>query len=158
MLFLTLLFRIHAFNESWSTLSKPSDITPSTGGYQIFKTFIGVISEKINKLKPINKDFHLTKVLDSVMELKETNGVEKFLYLDPKYPHNSVTRKNTPFREAIVFVVGGGNYYEMQNIMEFFKKSQENENIIPKHVIYGTTEIISPSQFLSQLQQLGRKN
>lgn len=105
---------------------------------------------------PANKDFHLTRVVDSVMELKDTNGVDKFLYLDPKFPVNSAPRKNTPFKEAIVFTVGGGNYSEMHNLMEYAKRAQPNGPSVPKRIIYGTTEILSPSQFLSQLSSLGK--
>jgi hypothetical protein len=56
------------------------------------------------------------------MELKNTLGVENYLYFDPKFPPNSAPRKNTPFREAIVFMIGGGNYIEYQNLQEYAKK------------------------------------
>lgn len=33
----------------------------------------------------------------------------------------NITRKNTPFKEAIVFTVGGGNYVEYQNLLDYAK-------------------------------------
>lgn len=106
---------------------------------------------------PANKDFHLTRVLDAVMELKDAGGVDKFMYLDPKFPVNSAPRKNTPFKDAIVFCIGGGNYAEMYNIMEYAKRAQNQGTGVPKRVIYGTTELLSPSQFLAQLALLSKK-
>lgn len=36
---------------------------------------------------------------------------------------SSIPRSKTPFQEAIVFVVGGGNYIEYQNLMDYLKVS-----------------------------------
>ena len=67
---------------------------------------------------------YLTRVVDSLMELKGSQlGIEEqYIYLDPKISSTTnVPRKTTPFREAIVFVIGGGNYIEYQNILDHFK-------------------------------------
>jgi hypothetical protein len=124
---------------------------------ELFKAFAGVVQSSVQYLMPSNKDFHLTRVLDAVMELKETNGIEKYLYLDPKFPVNAAPRKNTPFKEAIVFTIGGGNYSEMHNIMEYAKRAASQGTGVPKRVVYGTTELLSPNQFLAQLSQLSKK-
>lgn len=121
---------------------------------ELFKTFAGVLTSGVQYLMPTNKDFHLTRVLDAVMEHKETNGVENYLYLDPKFPAGSAPRKNTPFKEAIVFCIGGGNYSEMYNIMDYAKRVPSGGATLPKQVIYGTTELLSPSQFLAQISTL----
>ncbi|PVU94947.1 hypothetical protein BB561_002147 [Smittium simulii] len=57
--------------------------------------------------------------------------------------------KTSSFKNAIVFTIGGGNYLEYQNLMEYASRSSPNKNII-----YGTTDIVSPEQFLSQLGAL----
>jgi hypothetical protein len=152
--------QIHAFNESWSTPSgQASSSQPKStgGGMELFKAFAGVVQSSVQYLLPSNKDFHLTRVLDAVMELKETNGVEKFLYLDPKFPVNAAPRKNTPFKDAIVFCIGGGNYSEMYNIMDYAKRAQAAGTGVPKNVIYGTTELLNPAQFLEQITALATK-
>lgn len=49
---------------------------------------------------------------------------EEYLWLDPKATRSkSPSRQKTPqlFNEAIVFVVGGGNYLEYQNLCEYSK-------------------------------------
>lgn len=58
------------------------------------------------------------------MEMKNTLSVEDtYIYLDPKAQARggNIPRKNTPFKEAIVFVVGGGNYVEYQNLQDSAK-------------------------------------
>jgi hypothetical protein len=65
----------------------------------------------------------VTRIVDAVMMMKNELGVDKYLYFDPKVPkkmrQSATPRKNTPFKEAIVFVIGGGNYIEYQNIQAY---------------------------------------
>uniref|UniRef100_A0A4W4DZA5 Sec1 family domain containing 1 n=1 Tax=Electrophorus electricus TaxID=8005 RepID=A0A4W4DZA5_ELEEL len=53
--------------------------------------------------------------------------------------------------QAIVFVVGGGNYIEYQNLVDYTKAKQG------KRVMYGCSELFSAAQFMKQLSQLGQK-
>jgi len=89
------------------------------------------------------------------MEMKSDLGVENYLYFDPKVQkkmrQSSIPRKNTPFKEAVVFVIGGGNYVEYQNLQEYAKKQPL------KKIIYGSTEIVTANEFLKQLKVLGEK-
>ena len=75
---------------------------------------------------------------------------DTFLYLDPKIKSTTADtpRHRSPFREAIVFMIGGGNYNEMQNL-QAYSKAQEHRN-----VIYGCTELLSPEAFLAQLRSI----
>lgn len=43
-----------------------------------------------------------------------------------------------PFREAIVFMIGGGNYMEYKSLQEL---TQRQDTV--KNVIYGATEILN---------------
>eukprot|EP01117_Protostelium_nocturnum_P005314 TRINITY_DN1934_c0_g1_i2.p1 TRINITY_DN1934_c0_g1~~TRINITY_DN1934_c0_g1_i2.p1 ORF type:complete len:631 (-),score=160.07 TRINITY_DN1934_c0_g1_i2:54-1946(-) len=106
----------------------------------------------VRALFPTTKELPATRLLDSVMELKSDPQVDQFLYFDPKVGKKmktSIPRRNTPFKEAIVFVIGGGNYLEYQNVQEYSRKHPG------KKVIYGSTEIMTPSAFLDQLAKLG---
>lgn len=58
-------------------------------------------------------------------------------------------------RDAIVFVVGGGCYLEHHSLQEMAKRAPPGS---PKRVIYGATEMLSGSEFISQLAELGRKS
>lgn len=147
------LRKINAFNESWSTLgSSPSQ---SGKGKDFIKTFKGLFSSSVQYLLPANKDFSVTRIIDAITELKETNDIGQYLYFDPKFTQQNPPRKKTPFKEAIVFMVGGGNYIEMQNIQEYVKRyNQNNPGTIPKKIIYGTTEVVNANNFIEQLSKL----
>lgn len=54
------------------------------------------------------------------------------------------------FREAIVVTVGGGSYLEYQNLQDFAQQSGGQ-----KSVVYVCTELLTGTEFLGQLAQLG---
>ncbi len=56
------------------------------------------------------------------------------------------------FKEAIVFMIGGGNYLEYGGLQEFAQRQQPI-----KTIIYGATDVLSGREFLEQLAVLGRK-
>lgn len=60
--------------------------------------------------------------------------------------NGDVPRQRSPFREAMVFMIGGGNYNEYQNLLAYAKAQQP-----PRSVWYGTTELLNPEDFLHQL-------
>lgn len=63
--------------------------------------------------------------------------------------HGEVPRQRTPFRDVMVFMIGGGNYNEYQNLMAYAKGQQP-----PRSVWYGCTELLSPEEFLQQLNAI----
>eukprot|EP00922_Rhytidocystis_sp_ex-Travisia-forbesii_P064043 GHVS01095226.1.p1 GENE.GHVS01095226.1~~GHVS01095226.1.p1 ORF type:complete len:211 (-),score=36.56 GHVS01095226.1:19-651(-) len=77
---------------------------------------------------------------------------EEYLYLDPKAAQlggsGEIPRMRTPFKQAIVFVLGGGNYVEATALQELATKQQ-------KQIVYGATDVCSPTEFMDQLTQLG---
>jgi len=157
---------IKAFDDNWATQnlnqSTQSSSTAASFTKEFFSMFGNVVTAGIKYIVPQNKDYYVTRVVDAIMELKsEKLGTSDFHYFDPKFPKNA-PRKNTPFKEAIVFIVGGGNYLEYQNLKDYAEKATTNvpEGINPstlskKIIIYGTTEMLNGSQFLSQISKLG---
>lgn len=63
----------------------------------------------------------------------------------------SIPRNKTPFSEAIVFIVGGGNYIEYQNLMDYSKRHSGG-----KKLLYGASEVMNASQFLKQLAHIAQ--
>jgi len=65
----------------------------------------------------------VTRIVDELMEQKSPQETEDYRYYDPKQlrADSSAPRGRTPFQEAIVFVVGGGNYIEYQNLVDYTK-------------------------------------
>merc|ERR1719464_188446 len=107
----------------------------------------------------------LTKIVDEIMEQKQGKVNEEFRYLDPKIlrgpESGQVPRTKTPFADAVVFVVGGGNYIEHQNLQDYVKSRNAaygNSSAAigsQKRVVYGSTQLTNAAQFLGQLSKLG---
>ena len=74
----------------------------------------------------------------------------QYLYFDPKTGNKpiapSASRFRGPFQKCIVFIVGGGCYQEYHNLRSY---SQQKK----REIIYGATEMLSPSEFLRQLRE-----
>lgn len=62
------------------------------------------------------------------MEMKTSQETEDYRYFDPKQlrvtDNSQIPRNRIPFQEAIVFMVGGGNYIEYQNLVDYTKVSK----------------------------------
>ncbi len=58
---------------------------------------------------------------DTFFQIRQGQHQEDFRYFDPKILRggDNVPRAKNPFQEAIVFMVGGGNYIEYQNLMDY---------------------------------------
>jgi hypothetical protein len=63
----------------------------------------------------------VTKITEQLMECR--TEVDEYLYLDAKLLRGGETapKNRPPFQDAIVFVIGGGNYIEYQNLVDFIK-------------------------------------
>lgn len=112
------------------------------------------VMEGVKNLVVKKHNLPITKLLDSLMELKSSSEVENYRYFDPKLSRAvdpGAGRSKMPYNDAIVFVVGGGNYIEYHNLMDYVKTKTG------KRVSYGCSELLNASQFLSQLSLLGNE-
>ncbi len=84
-----------------------------------------------------------------------TPEFDSYTVFDPKLPPGraSVERAKGPFREGIVFMIGGGNYYERETLLNWAQRSTP-----PRQVLYGATELLSGEEFVQQLSELGRRS
>lgn len=90
------------------------------------------------------------------MEIKNSQEIEDYLYLDPKQLKVTEVPKNrAAFQDAIVFLVGGGNYIEYQNLVDYAK--QKTSSGYTKRIIYGCSTLNNARQFLKQLALLGQE-
>jgi len=79
-----------------------------------------MVKSGVNYLTSTNQEFTVTRIVDAITEIKNTPETDSYLYFDPKIS-SSIPRRNTPFQDAIVFIVGGGNYLEFQNLQDYVK-------------------------------------
>ncbi|ETP34740.1 hypothetical protein F442_16967 [Phytophthora nicotianae P10297] len=113
--------------------------------------FLAQAAASFKNFLPENKKLHVTRVTDAICEMKPSTEDESFLYLDPKIKANGdVPRQRSPFREVMVFMIGGGNYNEYHNLLAYAKGQQP-----PRSIWYGCTELLNPEAFLHQLGSIG---
>lgn len=121
---------------------------------RVMNTGSQFVMEGVKNLVLKQHNLPVTRILDNLMEMKSHPETDDYRYFDPKMlrgSESSIPRNKNPFQEAIVFVVGGGNYVEYQNLVDYTKSKQG------KKVVYGCSELFNASQFIKQLAQLGQK-
>jgi sec1 family domain-containing protein 1 len=96
----------------------------------------------------------------SLCEFKVGSEDETFLTLDPRRNKASSSSSaaassssepkggRTPYRDVIVFMIGGGSYSEYQRIQEYCTSHPD------RTVTYGSAELINGESFLRQLGSL----
>ncbi|XP_057516560.1 SEC1 family transport protein SLY1 [Amaranthus tricolor] len=100
-----------------------------------------------------NRQLALARTVEALMEGKPNPDVDSYMLFDPRTPKSSSgSHLRGPFKEAIVFMIGGGNYIENASLQELASNQQP-----AKHIIYGTTEILTGAEFVDQLALLGKK-
>ncbi|EAZ63254.2 Vesicle trafficking protein Sly1 (Sec1 family) [Scheffersomyces stipitis CBS 6054] len=117
------------------------------------------IASKIKNFIPEKKQLPITSVVEAIMDPNNASNTstqltDDYLYLDPKSRggHSKPPRRQS-YQESLVFVIGGGNYLEYQNLQEW--ASQPNKP--NKKVVYGSTSISSASEFLDECIELGSR-
>ncbi|XP_040917164.1 sec1 family domain-containing protein 1 isoform X2 [Toxotes jaculatrix] len=121
---------------------------------RVMNTGSQFVMEGVKNLVLKQHNLPVTRILDNLMEMKSHPETDDYRYFDPKMlrgSESSIPRNKNPFQEAIVFVVGGGNYIEYQNLVDYAKSKQG------KKVVYGCSELFNAAQFIKQLSQLGQK-
>lgn len=125
----------------------------------------GRISEGISSLAgslrrfiPEKKNLPITNITEAIMDPTNASNnsmhiTDEYLYLDPKSRGGHLKPpKRQSYEEGIVFVVGGGNYLEYQNLAEWAK----TPNRPRKSVVYGSTDIATARGFLQEVLELGK--
>lgn len=115
------------------------------------------IATRIKSFIPEKKLLLITTIVEAIMDpinasQQSVQLTDEYVYLDPKSRGgHSKPPKRQSYQESLVFVVGGGNYLEYQNLQEW----ANDPNKAHRKVIYGSTEITSASEFLEECSVLG---
>eukprot|EP00612_Vaucheria_litorea_P008385 CAMPEP_0171473840 /NCGR_PEP_ID=MMETSP0946-20130122/2080_1 /TAXON_ID=109269 /ORGANISM="Vaucheria litorea, Strain CCMP2940" /LENGTH=657 /DNA_ID=CAMNT_0012003679 /DNA_START=19 /DNA_END=1992 /DNA_ORIENTATION=+ len=109
-------------------------------------------------LSRANKTY-VTRIVESLVD--HTDEEESFLYFDPKNRNakhsrgSSAAGPRTLPKTVIVFIIGGGNYAEFQNLQDFALKKVGSQGGFS--IVYGCTEMLNSENFLKQISELGKK-
>lgn len=93
----------------------------------------------------------VTVAVEALMDAKPE--AEAFATFDPKAAPGRVPRQQGPARDAIVFMIGGGNFLERESLDTWAERATP-----PKCVVYGATELLTGEDFIRQLAELGRRS
>ncbi|CAN6206621.1 unnamed protein product [Urochloa humidicola] len=120
---------------------------------KLYGQSLSAVTAGVKNLLSDGRQLALTRTVEALMEGKPNPEVDDYLLFDPRAPRSGTGGQfKGPFREAVVFMIGGGNYIEYRSLMELEQRTQPS-----KHVIYGATEILSGAEFIHQLTELGQK-
>lgn len=151
--------------KAFAKLSSPNQYggggTKTVGMFsKLMSTGSQFVMEGVKNFVVKKHNLPVTRVVDALMELKSDQETDEYRYFDPKLlrasDSSAIPRNKTPFQEAIVFVVGGGNYIEYQNLMDYLK-GKTSYGGAQKRITYGCSELFNAEQFLKQLCQLGEQ-
>jgi len=153
--------------KSYSMIGKTIDFSQGQGGMTTTKSVSmfsklmekssNFVMEGVKNLVVKKHDLPITKIVDDIVEQKSGKFNDDYKYLDPKIlrPTDNIPRMKTTFNDAIIFVVGGGNYIEYQNLNDYVKYRNTGSTLSAKRVVYGCTQLSSADQFLKDLKRLG---
>ncbi|KAK8951371.1 SEC1 family transport protein SLY1 [Platanthera zijinensis] len=120
---------------------------------KLYGQSLNAVTAGMKNLLSGERQLALTRTVEALMEGKPNPEVDSYLLYDPRAPRSGTgAQLKGPFKEGIVFMIGGGNYIEYKSLTELAQRSQPT-----KHIMYGTTEILNGVEFVQQLQILGQK-
>ncbi|UMM22606.1 hypothetical protein L5515_003739 [Caenorhabditis briggsae] len=130
------------------------------------------VMEGVKNLVPKAHHLPLTKLVDTLNTPPSSAGIsavginqmmggssqapdidETYCFFDPKLMHQPTKEtialaRQQAAQDIVLFVVGGGNYVEYQNLVDYGK----SKNLM--RVTYGCTELVNPTQFCDQVRPL----
>ncbi|KAI8989582.1 Sec1-like protein [Pilobolus umbonatus] len=132
--------RVRALMRMTSMISSPPQLQTGFSQNDLFRGFSTIGNKLSDRLKegglgggfenllsgvknllPTRKELVSSKIVSDIMTPpNEASKASDYLYFDPKLSKNTKSHRQNKltFQEAIVFVVGGGNYVEYQNLQE----------------------------------------
>lgn len=157
---------VRAYTRRMSnSLATPLSTSSSIGGVYAASVLdtLSQVASNVNRLI-LSSDKGLVAAHDvyALMEAKvDLEIANRYTLLDPKSPEGCVVSSGQSSKEAILFVVGPGNYIEFQNCQDYIcnKAVQDGKRgrMIPngRTVVYGATELCNGGEFLDQLHLNG---
>ncbi|XP_054776265.1 SEC1 family transport protein SLY1 [Prosopis cineraria] len=147
--------KIKSLNVSLASANSASRSNIVDWAEKLYGQSISAVTAGVKNLLSNDRQLALTRTVEALTEGRPNPEVDSYLAFDPRSPKSGSaggSHLKGPFKEAIVFMIGGGNYVEYGSLQELARRQQP-----VKHVIYGTTEILTGEDFVEQLTMLGQK-
>lgn len=148
--------KIKSLNVSLASANSASKSNIVDWAEKLYGQSLNAVTAGVKNLLSSDRQLALTRTVEALMEGRPVPETETYHFFDPRSPKSSSNAVSNhlkgPFKEAIVFMIGGGNYVEYGGLQEFSSRQQP-----AKHIIYGTTEVLTGIEFVDQLSILGQK-
>ncbi|KAF6155858.1 hypothetical protein GIB67_039189 [Kingdonia uniflora] len=148
--------KIKSLNVSLASANSASKSNIVDWAEKLYGQSISAVTAGVKNLLSSDRQLALTRTVEALMEGRPNPDVDSYHVFDPRTPRSSSgaggNHLKGPFKEAIVFMIGGGNYMEYGSLQELAYRQNPT-----KHVIYGTTEVLTGEEFVDQLTLLGQK-
>lgn len=148
--------KIKSLNVSFASANSAGRNNIVDWAEKLYGQSISAVTAGVKNLLSNDHQLALTRTVEALMEGKPNPEIESYLIFDPRAPKSSSGSSGShlkgPFKEAMVFMIGGGNFVEYGSLQMLAHRQQPT-----KHIIYGTTEILSGGEFVEQLALLGHK-
>lgn len=146
--------KIKSLNVSLASASSASRSNIVDWAEKLYGQSISAVTAGVKNLLSNDRQLALTRTVEALMDGRPNPEIDSYVLYDPRAPKSGsgASHLKGPFKEAIVFMIGGGNYVEYGSLQELALRQQP-----AKHVIYGTTEILTGVEFVEQLSLLGQK-
>ncbi|KAI9123861.1 hypothetical protein K1719_005161 [Acacia pycnantha] len=148
--------KIKSLNVSLASANSASRSNIVDWAEKLYGQSISAVTAGVKNLLSNDRQLALTRTVEALAEGRPNPEIDSYLAFDPRAPKPGSgaggSHLKGPFKEAIVFMIGGGNYVEYGSLQELAQRQQP-----VKHVIYGTTEILTGEDFVEQLTMLGQK-
>ncbi|XP_075974862.1 sec1 family domain containing Slh [Anticarsia gemmatalis] len=154
-----------AYMRRWKGFTKMSSQYEG-GGTKTVSMFSKLVSqgssfvmEGVKNLVVKKHKLPVSRAVEAALGAGGEAGAE-LAWLDPRAARTDAAAraraaKHPPPTDAVVFVVGGGNYIEYHNLLDFAK--QQAASGTSRKIIYGATTLPNASQFMKQLSLLGEE-
>jgi sec1 family domain-containing protein 1 len=164
----TYLRSIKAFTSTMASVGSFGEGGEESSGINSsYAAVLGTLSQVANNVGSMilsaDKALPTARIVSTLMDQKgDAEVLDGYLTLDARGPKGGAPTpvSKRPFRDAIVFVVGPGNYIEYQNCKDHICSNVVREGgkvrMVPngKTVVYGATELCNGTDFLEQLADL----
>ena len=144
---------------------------------KLYGQSVNAVAKGVKSLLSGERRLPLARAVESLMANQPSHEMESFAVFDPKAPRGAPApaprQGDTPYHDAVVFVVGGGNYLEYQGVRGLARRDRGGAGGggggmggggfggagagARRSVVYGATEFVTGAEFIEQLGELGRK-
>lgn len=147
---LSFLRRMKSLQSPMSFRSAPNATLTSllTTAHSQASSLLNKATSFFTKYIPVS----LSRIVENLLEGKSCPEDDTYCCFDPKAKSAEVVDlRGRKYSEVVVFVIGGGCYYEYYNMLEMLRQKQN-----AKKVYYGGSEMMNSAAFLVQLAQLSK--